>query len=267
MTAPHHPSHTQPSVGHAVAPRNGFGITALCLALVGLVFGLIPFTGIVAIILGLLATVFGLVGVGRVRRGLATNKKMTIFGTVLGLGALVLGIWGMTIVFRAVDDLSDRLQDSPLPAAAPAASAPADAAPAAVPLPATDSSVAAFGSAHTWESGVRVQVQAPKAFKPSSTAAGADGARAVSMVVQVHNGSQDPLALSMMSFTASFNGQEASEIYDSTKHLGGTPSSSVLPGKDATFTVAYSLPAGTGELQVEVRPEFMADKAFFTGQA
>jgi hypothetical protein len=36
-------------------PRNGFGITALVLALIGLVFGLVLFTGFIALILGMLA--------------------------------------------------------------------------------------------------------------------------------------------------------------------------------------------------------------------
>ncbi|MDQ3761616.1 MAG: hypothetical protein M3460_07925 [Actinomycetota bacterium] len=36
-------------------PRNGFGITAVVLAVIGLV----PFTGFIALILGLLAVVFG----------------------------------------------------------------------------------------------------------------------------------------------------------------------------------------------------------------
>ncbi len=78
----------------AAPPRNGFGITALVLALVGLVFGLVPFTGFLALILGLLAVLFGLLGWSRTRHGVATNPKMTVIGTVLGVGAAALGIWG-----------------------------------------------------------------------------------------------------------------------------------------------------------------------------
>ena len=75
------------------APRNGFGITALALALIGLVFGLVPFTGFLALILGILAVLFGLLGWSRTRKGIATSG-MAGTGTVLGVGAAALGIWG-----------------------------------------------------------------------------------------------------------------------------------------------------------------------------
>ncbi|MFC5061119.1 DUF4190 domain-containing protein [Actinomycetospora atypica] len=92
-------------------PRNAFGIAALCLALVGLVFGLVPFTGFLAVILGLLALVFGMLGFGRVQQRLATNKKMTIAGAGLGVVALALGIWGIVIVFQATNTLTNDLNN------------------------------------------------------------------------------------------------------------------------------------------------------------
>jgi uncharacterized membrane protein len=75
------------------------GITALVLALVGLVFGLVPLTGFLALILGMMAVLFGLLDWSRTRHGVATNRKMTVIGTVLGVGAAALGIWGIVIVF------------------------------------------------------------------------------------------------------------------------------------------------------------------------
>jgi hypothetical protein len=91
-------------------PRNGFGITALVLAIIGLVFGFIPITGFIALILGALAVLFGLLGWGRVRRGAATNKKMTMIGALLGAGAIALGVWGMVTVFTVVDELGRDLE-------------------------------------------------------------------------------------------------------------------------------------------------------------
>lgn len=93
----------------AFVPRNGFGITALVLAIIGLVFGLIPFTGFIAIILGALALLFGLLGVGRARSGIATNKTMSIIGAALGAAALALGIYGMVVVFNAVSEVGEEL--------------------------------------------------------------------------------------------------------------------------------------------------------------
>jgi hypothetical protein len=241
------------------APRNGFGITALCLALAGLVFGLVPFTGFIALILGAMAVLFGLLGLSRVAKGLANNRKMSIVGTVLGAGAVALGIWGIVIVFNAVDDLSDSLQGAPVSSGASPGAGSADA-------PNGDVQVAAFGGTSSWETGVQVTVQQPKAFRPSSTAAGADRARAVSFEVNVTNGSDAPLELATMTIQASFNGQPIDQIFDSAKDIGGTPSTSVLPGKSATFSVAYSLDKEPGELQLEVRPGFIADQSYFSGQ-
>jgi hypothetical protein len=90
--------------------RNGFGITALALALTGVVFGLVPFTGFLALILGALAVLFGLLGWARVRRGEATNGGMTVAGTMLGVLVAALGIWGIVITFNAMNKLGNDLQ-------------------------------------------------------------------------------------------------------------------------------------------------------------
>lgn len=92
------------------AGRNGFGITALALALTGLVFGLVPLTGFLALILGALAVLFGLLGWARVRRGEATNRKMTLTSIAVGVLVAALGIWGISITFNAVDKFGKDLQ-------------------------------------------------------------------------------------------------------------------------------------------------------------
>lgn len=92
------------------APRNGFGVTALFLAIIGVVFGLVPFTGFLALILGALAVVFGLLGCARARRGEATNQRMAMISTVLGVCVAALGVWGITITFNAVDQFGKTMQ-------------------------------------------------------------------------------------------------------------------------------------------------------------
>ncbi|MEZ0156501.1 DUF4190 domain-containing protein [Streptomyces althioticus] len=66
--------------------RNGFGIAALVLGIVGVLLFWTAFGGIV---LGLLAVVFGVLGFRRARRGVATNGTMAIIGAVLGALTLV----------------------------------------------------------------------------------------------------------------------------------------------------------------------------------
>ena len=93
----------------APEPKNGFAITALVVGLVGIVFALVPLTGFIAVILGLIGLVFGLVNIGRIRRGRSTAKTMTWFGSIISTLALAGGIWGMVVVFNAVDDLDNDL--------------------------------------------------------------------------------------------------------------------------------------------------------------
>ena len=58
-------------------------------------------------------------------------------------------------------------------------------------------------------------------------------------------------------------------MFDSAKGIGGSPTSTVLPGKSVTYTVAFGLPRKErADLQVEVRPGFGFgyQPAIFTGQ-
>ena len=72
-----------------VTPKNGFGIAALVLAVVGLL-GVV--TVFAPIVLGAIAVVTGAVGRGRVKRGIADNGGVAIAGIVLGGLAIVVGL-------------------------------------------------------------------------------------------------------------------------------------------------------------------------------
>lgn len=70
-------------------PKNGLGITALVLAIVGLLF---CWTVAGGIILGLAAVIIGFVARGRVKRGEATNGGVAIAGIVLGILAIIVSL-------------------------------------------------------------------------------------------------------------------------------------------------------------------------------
>ncbi|MCO4696389.1 hypothetical protein LRR80_02447 [Streptomyces sp. RO-S4] len=88
-TQGHHGAGPQQAVG-AGERRNGFGIAALVLGIVG---ALLFWTAIGGIALGVLALVFGVLGFRRSRRGVATNGTMSVIGAVLG---------GLTLVVSSV---------------------------------------------------------------------------------------------------------------------------------------------------------------------
>lgn len=66
--------------------------------------------------------------------------------------------------------------------------------------------------------------------------------------------------------SASVDGQEAAAVFDSAKKISGAPNTTVQPGKSTTYTLAFSAPVESGDLQVDVRPGFVLDAATFTGR-
>lgn len=97
---PNQPYPYQPAYQPPVKPHRGLAIASLVLGIIGAVFGLIPLTFFIALPCGVLALIFGLLG-----RKHGTGKA----GAILGAIAIVLGIVGIVIVGRAVDDVNNDL--------------------------------------------------------------------------------------------------------------------------------------------------------------
>ncbi len=87
------------------APRNGLGITALVLAIIGLLICWIPFVGFFGLILGIVAVILGIMGRGRVKRGQANNGGVALSGIVLGLFAIIGAIAAAAIWFFAFKEV------------------------------------------------------------------------------------------------------------------------------------------------------------------
>jgi hypothetical protein len=98
-------SEVAPQAGH----RNGLGIAAFVLGIVGSVTGLIPLLSIPALICGLTGFGLGLGGVRRLGKRTADNKVMTVLGVFASILAIVLAVVGMVIMFRAFNQLGTDL--------------------------------------------------------------------------------------------------------------------------------------------------------------
>src|SRR5918994_6367096 len=107
------------------APRNGLGIAALVLGIIGVVVGIIPFFFWLAVILGVIGLIFGFIGRGRANRGEATNGTMALWGIITSAVAVVLSIVGLVILVGAFEELEEDVSTSTEPSAA----APSDPAP------------------------------------------------------------------------------------------------------------------------------------------
>lgn len=84
--------------GWAPAPNNGLGTAAM-------VIGIISVVGFclygINIILGILALIFGIIGLGRAKRGEATNRGMALAGVILGSVGIVVGAAFLGLVIWA----------------------------------------------------------------------------------------------------------------------------------------------------------------------
>ncbi|MFI8852689.1 hypothetical protein [Streptomyces sp. 891-h] len=107
MSHAHH-SHPQPPAP-AAAARNGLGLAALILGLIGALSGLVPILFWLSGTLGLIGLILGLVGRSRAKKGIATNGKTALAGVLLSLAAFALGVWGLVTVVTAFGDAADEL--------------------------------------------------------------------------------------------------------------------------------------------------------------
>ncbi|AGB23319.1 hypothetical protein Mycsm_02996 [Mycobacterium sp. JS623] len=98
------PPPPQPYAGYAapVGPRNGLGIAALVVAIIGLV---LCWTVVGGVILGVGAIIMGFVARGRVKRGEATNGGVAIAGIVLGFLAIVVSLVFIPIWIGMFEDV------------------------------------------------------------------------------------------------------------------------------------------------------------------
>jgi hypothetical protein len=264
--------YTQPQPGpqqpHGGAPgqfsapgpaRNGLGTAALVLGIIGILFAVIPFLFWIGTVLGLLALILGIVGLGRAKRGEATNKGTATAGTVLGLLALIvsviIGIVTVMAVDEAVDELNKAVENTaPKDASAGGADGSGDEAAAdkGKALVADETSV--------YDDDVQVTVSAPKPYSPTEFAVGhTEGNQAYQVTVTIENGGKEKYDTSLVTVDARAgkDGVTAEQIFDGD--TGGGFEGMILPGKKATVTVAFDAPADAKNLTVEVSPGFEYD--------
>jgi hypothetical protein len=56
---------------------------------------------------------------------------------------------------------------------------------------------------------------------------------------------------------------EASQVYDFEQNVGGAPSTTLLPGREAVFKIAFGV-SNPADLVMEVAPSFEHEAAIFT---
>ncbi|TJZ57370.1 DUF4190 domain-containing protein [Streptomyces piniterrae] len=245
-----------------VQPRNGMGVTALVLGIVGVVLGLLVIVFWISWLPALLAVIFGVVGLSQVRKGLATNRGMALAGVILGvvglLTALGGGLFTVMAVKRAVDDRRAKVEQRAKDAEE--AKASESAAEKARHL--------SFGESYTFENGLKVTVAKPQPYTPDDYVLGhAKGNRAVQVTVSVVNTGKERVEVETgLPNVSDADGASTELVIDGSgrqKVITGY----VLPGRKAVGKYAFSLPPDAADrIEVEFSPDAMRwQDAYWSG--
>ena len=234
------------------AARNGLGVAALILGIIGALSGIPMILFWLAGPLGVLALIFGLVGLSRAKKGQATNKGVAVTGTILGALAIVLAVVGVIVtvlaVNKAVDEVHQQVEQS-----------------SGQPKNGSGQSAKDLGPGETakYNNGVQVSVSkaAPYTVDPNTVVSGhTQGNKAYKLTVTVKNTGSKAFDKPLVQTKARANGKEAEEV-DDDKHgiLHHDFGNAISPGESASVEMVFDAPPTAKQLDVEVTPDFLLD--------
>ncbi|MER7579590.1 DUF4190 domain-containing protein [Kitasatospora sp. NPDC097691] len=252
----------------APPPRNGLGIAAMVLGIVGVVLGLAVILFWMSWLPALLALVFGVIGLGYVRKGVATNRAMALAGVILGISGLVVsagaGVFVLARVHavdeerRAEADAARARAEAESRAAQERAEKVREQAEAARKLIEAEQQKAAadlkarrlsFGQSYTYPDGLKVTMAAPEPYVPRDTVFETPkNAKIIQVRITVVNTGSQELSLygSGSPTVRDAKGGLVFTLIDGSNRLKFLPGS-VSPGQEATSVSAYALPEGAAD--------------------
>jgi hypothetical protein len=122
----------------------------------------------------------------------------------------------------------------------------------------------AFGEAHDFEDGVKIQVSRPKRFRPSADATTGGEPDYVRFSVTLSNDSDRPVSTDQVSVTVESGDGQAGDVIDETKGLTGAPTKRVAPGKAASWSLGFGV-LDPQDVAVEVQVGMERDTVTFGG--
>ena len=125
------------------------------------------------------------------------------------------------------------------------------------------SDLATFGATYSWDDGLDVTVAPPTPFTPSEFAAAEPAAAYVSLAVTIANRTGQPYDPTIFFVTMQSGDREADQVFDAANGFEGTPTTAILDGRDATFTVGFGV-QDPNDLVLQVTPGLDYSPAYFT---
>ncbi|WP_298417445.1 DUF4190 domain-containing protein [Brevibacterium sp.] len=216
--------------------KNLWGILALIGGIAGVLTSGLLFGGL----LGIAAVVFGFIALSAIKKGLASNKGMSITGLILGFVAVLFTIVALVIyMFLGVGFLSavESAASSQSPSSDPVD--PSQGADGGQAAPAQGSEVT-IGDDVT----ATVQVRPGTASGHASGAESSDGDIAVvTMTVKNDSSSDIEMTLANMEATDS-SGQDYDDVFDGSQYKGSLAFTDPVPaGGETTYELAFGVPA------------------------
>jgi hypothetical protein len=244
---PGYPAAPYGAWGPGAVPRNGFGVTALVLGVVGTVLGVSCLGALLGLPAGIAAVVFGIVGVRTAGRGQATNRGQAIAGIVLGaVSSLVSVVMIALVVIGTVEHqwFDENRGDDLIPA---------DSGEFETPLP--------EGGTATYDDGLRATVSGVR-WADDTPSKYLHGGRAVRFTVTVRNTGDQSAELSGDELSAYEDEADEDPLRD-VSDTPGLPSRLAAGGRAGTDVVVV-VPASTDDLiQVQVTPGYAYDYTYW----
>lgn len=262
--APYWPPYPLP----APPPRNGLGTAAMVLGIVGTLLGLAVVLFWLSWLPALLAVIFGAIGLGYVRKGLATNRGLALAGVILGVAGLLISVGAGVFVVAHLQAANEERQAEKNAARARTEAAiqaaEEQAAKERQRIEAERKRIEAerekeavderarrlsFGQSYTYGDGLKVTMAKPEPYVPRDTVLPAPkNATIVQVRITVVNTGPAEVSLygSGMPLVKDANGNLVFVLTDGSgrmKLLTG----SLAPGQEATGLTAYALPNGAAE--------------------
>ncbi|MGV9270214.1 DUF4190 domain-containing protein [Kitasatospora sp. NPDC003701] len=220
-------------------PRNGPGVAAMVLGIVGMVLALMVVLFWLAWLPALVAVVLGVLGLRLCRRGAATNRGAALAGVILGVLALLVSGGVGTFVGMALYQ-----------------SAQADRAEQQRRAADEQARQLTFGQSYTTADGLKITVAKPETGAPRLGVVPAEpGVRAVRVVVTVVNTTAEPRIMHAGLLYLKGPHGDAEDLYEgpgSHMSIDGT----LQPGEQVVGNRTFALqPADVGRVQVDFVPD------------
>ncbi len=120
-----------------------------------------------------------------------------------------------------------------------------------------------FGQSFSYEDGLTVTVGAPQPFRPSESAAFDKAPAYRSFSITIVNKTGRRFDAASFRTTVQSSNEEAESIYDTARGIEGSPSTTLLNGREAKFRIAYSL-QDPKDIVMEVNPSFDHEAVVYT---